>query len=238
MNKKVLSIGVLALLLVISVGFVSAQSENINVQAAGDMPDQITVSLLCDGNVVGTATLNNDNSWKTTFDVGDDGNYKLVAKKDSGYSFSVSGNAKDGFVISSTKIVTEDVLGVAGDIQLADDGDGVAGDIQPADGGDGVAGDIQPAEDDDNSTEDNSTEENATDDNTTDEDVSQEVTSAGSPAGEKTVDSKVVKKDKPIVKKENKTVKAKLRNTGIPLVVLVIAVFAAIFIPFNRKNNR
>ena len=46
----------------------------------------------------------------------------------------------------------------------------------------------------------------------------------------------VVKKEKKPVEKQKKHDKAKLKHTGLPLVVLVIAAFAAIFVPITRKK--
>lgn len=238
MNKKLFAIGIFALFLVVSIGVVSAQT--INVQLSGDVPDQVSVSLLCDGNVVETVKLGSANP-ATTFDVDGNGSYSVVAKGSSDYSFSVSGSADNGFIINSKHVGGEKLPATddnqqkenksVDDTQLVENStiDKVAADVN-----DTVVGNAS----DDNSTDvvDGTVAGNASGDNTTGE-VEVNTTST-SDANKIVTQNKVVKKEnqKPVEKKENKTTKVRLLNTGLPLMVLVIALFAVIFIPINRRK--
>lgn len=236
MNKKTIAIGILAFFLIMSVGAVSAQS--IDVKVTGDMPDAVKVSLIRDGNVVDTATLSQANSWKTTFTV-DDGNYQLKVSDDSDYSLSVSGNDENGFVVNS-KLISGDVLGANEDTQLEEDATGQDnGNAEPTgevNANDPSSNENDPSEINEPNEDDNATED---DDNATEEDVNETSDEGVVVTDGNNVDTpdKVVKKEKkPVVKKQDKAHKAKLKHTGLPLVVLVIAAFAAIFIPLTRRK--
>ena len=228
MNRKIFIIGILAFFLVMCAGAVSAQS--INVQVAGDMPDQVKVSLLCDGKVVDTATLSSANSWSAKFNVDDDGSYSLTAKDTQDYSFSVSGSAESGFVVNS-KSIADDSLKASDDspveesdltdeTQAAEDNDEYVEAVEVNDT------DVDKNITDENSTDDNSTDDNSTDDNSTDDNSTGDnatdnstdnSTSGGSGKGNGTVAQingtpKVVKEEikKPVKEnpvKKNNTVK-------------------------------
>lgn len=240
LNKKIFAVSVVALFLIVSIGAVSAE-KSIDVKATGDLPGKVTVSLMCDGKVVETASLNSGNSWKTTFTIDDDGNYSVVVSGDSDYSFSLSGNAEKGFVVNSKQL---EVLGAA-DSQLEED-DSADGQLEVLGAAEDVQLGIEGNDTDNNDTNDTDTNDtDDIDDTNVTEDINETVPDGvyddpildGVDAlGDSEAPDKDVKKDKPVVKKENKTHQAKLRHTGFPLVVLVVAVFAAIFIPINRKK--
>ena len=63
--------------------------------------------MIKDGKVIDTAELNESNSWKTTFKVDDDGDYKVNESEISGYDTEISGNANRGFVIKNSIIQSE-----------------------------------------------------------------------------------------------------------------------------------
>ena len=232
MNKKFLMLCIAAIFLIMSVSAIPAQNDDlqsIQVKATGDLPDQITVSLVCNGDVVDTASLNSDNSWKTTFKISGDENYQIVAKDNGDYSFSVNGNVYDGFVVNS-KLVNSEVLGVSDDTLLGEDDD----DINITNSTNGV---------NNNETINNETDDDSDDDSIDDmgDEIADDVSdgdAVGSTNQQKTdTPKKDVKDDKQPVKKENKTHQAKLKNTGLPIVVLVIVSIIVAFIPFNRKKR-
>lgn len=238
MNKKLISACIVLFFLIISVGIVSAEDgdvKSIQVNATGDMPDAITVSLLCDGKVVDSATLSSGNSWSTTFNVNDDGDYSVVVKDNPDYSMSVSGDRENGFVVISKHLGEKLSAGNDTPVKENDSLDNTS-----------VVNNISDV----NVTDDNATEDNGTDDsnstapnnvignstdkniNKTDKDINKSI------VNKNVIKNKTVKQEtkKPVEKKDNKTNKVKLRNTGLPLVVLVIAAFVVIFIPISRKK--
>ena len=262
MNKKILII-LIAIFLVTSVGVISAADDSLSIPVKivwtgeGDIPDSVTVNLIKDGKVVDKATLNEKNSWNTTFKVDDDGNYEVQEQISGDYSHKISGNAKKGFVI--TNVLKEDAIGVSEEDTVAEDtsGDDVidvpdnesaAGDAsiddepiaEPSDdipaGGNGT-GDSNST---DNSTDSNSTD-NATDDTTdgatddasddvddgSDNDTKDEVTTTT----KTTTTTKIIKQEKKPVNTTNNH-----KKTGFPIVILVIAVFVAAFIPLSRRK--
>lgn len=243
MYKKLLAVSILAIFLITSVGAISA-ADSISVKVVwdgSDVPDHVTVNLLKDGKIVDTAKLSASNSWKTTFHVDDDGNYK-VSESSGDYSSQISGSAESGFVITNT-LVKEDVLAASDDDNLeeASADDKLSQEDAP------VLADNETASDDadstDNTTDENSTEEdNSTeetnvteDDNATEEDT-EEITES------ETITTKIVEKEDVVKvveknkKPQNNTTKTQHKNTGFPLAALVCAVFVAAFVPFSRKK--
>lgn len=252
MYKKLLPILIVLLFLITSLSVICAADDsntiNVHIVWKGDSTDEVTVNLIKDDQIVDSAKLSTNNSWKTTFKVDDDGNYDVKEVISEDYTTKVTGNAKDGFIITNT-LVKEDVLGADGntvddevsqsenDVALDDGSQNNAND--QSDNTNGQTSDDQSAAGngtDNNSTDNNSTD-NATDTNSddetdsTDEDSSEETTTKTTKTT--TTTTKVVKEDK---KKPENTTKTKKNNTGFPIIVLVIAVFAAAFIPFSRKK--
>ena len=247
MNKKLFTVLLVAVFLVASASFISAADAsddgtdstktisvkiNWNGDSQTDRPASITVNLIKDGNVVDSKKLSADNSWSAKFNVNEDGSYSVKQVETlSDYSISTSGSVSSGFVITNT--LKEGVLGAANDEGLqADDNNSP---------NDNDANKVLGTEEN-NVTDENETEENETDTNTTDEnetvttgDGSQMTTSPNKEKTEvvKKVEKKVIKKTE---KKPKQATKTQLKNTGIPVIVLVIVAFAAAFVPFSRKK--
>lgn len=243
MNRKFLALCIFLLFLIISVGIVSAEDgdvKQIKVRATGDMPSTITVSLLGDGKVVDTATLSQGNSWSTTFKVNADGDYHVVANENPDYSMSVSGSADSGFVVNS-KQIGEKLSENADDLIKENNSTEITPDVNTTEGT-RADDNITETSPDVNTTEEalidyNITVNNLTENRTKEINITVENKNT-SDSNNINNQNKIVKKEdkKPVEKKENKTNKVKLRNTGLPLTVLVIAAFAAIFIPITRRK--
>lgn len=261
MYKRLLTIFVIAVFLITSVGVISA-ADNISVKVVwdgGDAADHVTVNLLKDGKVVDSAILSAENSWKTTFKVDDDGDYTVSESSSPDYSSKISGNQESGFIIKN-HIVNGDVLKSSDDENLEESTDEKAvqnddqsnEDASNDDGvtpGDDSTDDDVPAQDDSNST-DNSTDDNATD-NSTEKDKSsqkdndtEDVSNSDKNDKKETIVTKVteITKKSKVIKKDDKkpenTTKTKTKNTnaGFPIVILVCAVFVAAFAPLVRKK--
>ena len=250
MYKKLLGILVIAVFLITSVSAISA-SDSISVKviwAGGDAPDFVTVNLIKDGKVVDSAKLSASNSWKTAFKVDDEGSYNVSEVVSGDYSYSVSGNANSGFVISNKLVKTSDVLATSADDAVAgssiddavsQEADDVLDENETSSGVDNST-----ETDDSNSTEDtNTTDEDKVtegtdvteDDNVADDETEEEITETITTTTTEHQITKVVKqedKKKPV----NNTTKIKNRNAGFPIVVLICAVFAAAFIPLSRRK--
>lgn len=245
MNKKLFTILLVAIFLVASVGFISAadasddgdatQTISVKIKWNGDSqsdrPSSITVNLIKDGNVVDSAKLSADNSWSAKFTVDGDGSYSVKQASDlSDYSISTSGSASSGFVITNT--LKESALGVPeSDDTLEVDTDEnntlIANDTT-----EGTDTNNDTNETDEGSTDTNSTDENDTEIDGTDApitDSTQDVTKEPVKKVEKKVEKKVVKKPKNVTQN-------KLKNTGLPVIVLVIVAIAIAFVPFRRKK--
>ena len=229
MNKKLFTILFIAVFLIASIGFVSAadDSKDISVKIIWDdannagRPDSITVNLIQDGKVVDKATLSEQNSWKTTFNVQDDGTYEVEIDDDlNDYSTKITGNEQNGFVITN-KLVEKSVLG-ASTVDIVSEDDTTGADNED----NNVADDSQDDVSDENET---------SNDNSTDDDIDNNTTGGSdddSPLVDSTPEKQVTKK----VVKKYKT-KAKLKNTGLPIADLVLVAFGAAFIPFARKKQ-
>lgn len=252
MNKKIFTIFLIAILLIISAGVVSAadnqdDSKVISVKINWDdaakiseRPDQVKVNLIKDGNVVDTVVLKESNSWKATFKAQGDGTFNVKVADLDDYSVKVGGDANAGFIVTSS--LKADVLSASEDesvVQEDSDSDDVLSDDETT---------FDENETDENETDDDGDDTNGTDDeNATDE----EVNDTASDDGENidgvmpTVDSQKtpITKEKQdthkIVKKplkKHKIAKSKMRNTGLPIVALVVILGIVAFVPFSRKK--
>ena len=256
MNKKFLMIFLVAAFLVASLGVISAANDSdcISVKIVWDdnvkdIPDSVTVNLMKDGKVVDSAKLSEKNSWKVNFTVDEDGNYQVQEVISSDYSININGNAQKGFIITNA-LIENDVLGAGDDEtpledasdndQLADDNESelIGANNDTATGanngtGNGTNGTAGGANNATGNGTDNSTDTNSTipDDNEDSDDNSDDKTTTKTTTTTKTVVKKVPKEVK---KKPADT--EKLKKTGFPLVVLIIAIIVAIFIPFARKR--
>lgn len=252
MNRKLLTIILVAVFLITSLGVISAakDSDSISVKIVwddnvDDKPDFIKVNLLKDGKIVDSANLNESNSWKVDFSVDDDGKYQVKEEISSDYSAKIKGNAQEGFVITN-KLVKTDVLG-AGDNQTPLEESSNASQLSA----NNESGLIEASNDSakqnnassgngtQNSTDTNSTNStNSTvpeedDDDDTDDDSSDESTSTVTTTK---ITKTVVKKAPKEAEKKPVNTTEKMKKTGFPLIVLVIAAFVAIFVPISRKK--
>lgn len=286
MNKKIFTIFLIAALLIVSAGAVSAadsqgDSKSITVKINWDdaakiseRPNQVSVNLIKDGSVVDTVVLKESNSWKATFNAQGDGSFKVQASDINDYSKAVSGGADAGFIV--TYSLKADVLGASDEAAVIEEADDEAV-VEQADDtvddevvGQDIASDEDVVGDDNESSDDtnvtnetnNETDEdeevddtNTTDEETDDETADDEVDDADGTDDETFNESAPItyskdpssnsknpitkEKVKKVVKplKKNNVTKEQLRNTGLPLVVLVVAAFAAIFVPFSRRKN-
>ena len=255
MNKKLLTVGIIAIVLLLSVSVISAtdsdasgdvdkqgvsKSISVKVKWTGDaskMPENVTVDLLRDGSVVDTAVLSKGNSWSATFNVNEDGSYKVLEKNADAFDVSVKGNADTGFEITN-KIVSEEVIGASEDSDNPAEEDN-AGE-GAADGDDNV---------DDNAADENGTDDtNGTDDNATDDVSAPAVDSAqdNATSDDASDNTNASKKTEPTTKEivTQKIIKYTTKNptkvdhkTCIPMVILVVAVMCAAFIPFVGRKR-
>ena len=266
MNRKLFTILIVSVFLIASIGFVSASDDagdsshkiSVKIKWNGDdqsnRPGSVTVNLMKDGKVVDTATLSASNSWSAKFSVSDDGSYSVSQSGGlSGYSVSTGGSSSSGFVITNT--LKETPLGAAEneDTLEEDSTDEVyanaSDDEKITEGETNQTGDNSTAENqtDNNQTEDdgNATTGNDDDDTGTDDGKTSDTTTQDSKKTsskdkpvevkktEKKVEKKVVKQEK---QKPKNVTKTQLRNTGIPVIILVLVAFAAAFVPFSRKK--
>lgn len=212
-----------------------AKQKTISVKVRWDgdsskIPGSVTVKLMRGGSVVDTAVLSPANSWSATFKVTGDGSYSVVEAQ-NGFTASVSGNANSGFVITN-KIASNEVLGAADDA-----GDNTAdGDGQDPNSADDAANDGSDDTNNTNETDDNATDDtpapiaDSTQDNDTGASNTTNTSKKSEPVTKEVVKQKVVKHTKKTPTKVN-------HKTGIPMVILVVAVMAAAFVPFARKKR-
>ncbi len=262
MNKRIFAIFSIAIFLIVSIGIISAADTQDDLSADADAvssskvipvkivwddagntgarPASVTVSLIKDGAVVDTVTLSESNSWSATFNAQSGGSFKVTQSGSlADYSVSISGSADSGFVIVNQ--IKADALGASENeapiAENASDDSDAADDQLSNDTDETNATDSDDSNaTDENSTDDNSTDENSTDDsNATDGNSTVDNQTDNTPAKNPVTKEQIKKVVKPI--KKNNVTKTQLRNTGIPLVVLVVAAFAAVFVPFSRNKK-
>lgn len=262
MDKKLITIFLLAALLTVSVGFISAadndETQSISVSIKWDdngqadaRPTSVVVNLIKDGKIVDSKKLSAKNSWSATFNVDEDGSYSVSEDTPSDYSVSNKGDASRGFVI--TNKLKAEVLGASeNEKQLktndVEDEPVKSSEINDVIGDDNETG-VENSTVVENNTDTNSSDENntKTTDNGTvgnntppqyDEDTIEEVEITSKIEKSKEIKKDVKKEDKEKKKppKPKNVTKNHLKNTGIPAVILVVAVFVAAFIPYRRNK--
>lgn len=264
MHKKIFVILTFLVFLMVSISVISAEPDEIqddsnndvskvvNVRIdwnddgqTADRPDSITVKLLHDGKVVDSIKLNEDNSWNASFKITDDGSYEIGELDEiSSYSTSLTGNIDDGFVITNTIKETPLRASENDDIAADDSLDDIS---EEADNSTDDESQDDVPEEADNSTDDNLDDDsvdNETDDsNQTDNqnDTPEEnhsVVVSKTPTKTTIKEQKIVKKeDKPVKKNDTNTTKNKLKNTGLPIVALVLVLFIVAIIPISRRKK-
>lgn len=238
MNKKLFTIFLVAIFLLACIGFASAEDtsgeENSTVQKisvkikwnddgqTSQRPDSITVNLIKDGKIVDKETLSPSNSWSATFEVEDEGSYSVNESELSNYSVSIKGSASEGFVITNT--FNSDVLGASQDNTSENTTLGVA-------------------ENETLTGAENETASGTDDGNNASEDTPKNTTATGeedkntTTVTKKQDSSKNVKQEPKKEDKKPNVTKNDLRNTGIPIIVLVLIVIVIAVVLFTRKNN-
>ena len=260
MNRKIILIISISVFLIFSIGIISAEGDDDSISAIADddsydvdqinnddyqvdvsednaedssskqitvkiiwkdddktdsRPTSVKVNLVKDGTVVESVTLSESNSWNATFKTqNDDGNYKVeIADNLDDYSYSATGSASEGFVITNT--IKDDVTGTGDDTNKN-----------------------QPT------TQNNQPNAPAADSayKTTVKKIQSNKKAPSNKTAPKnsTPKKQVIKeKAKEIVKpiKKQNVSNADLKHTGIPLLLLVVVVGIAIFIPFSLRKR-
>ena len=250
MSKKIFVLLFVAVFLIASIGFISAEDsaddavgssdnlKNITVKKIWDdkgfesqRPDSVQVELYVGGKLVDRINLNSSDNWKAIFkNVEVSGDVKVVElNRSSDYKISYDGNVEDGFVITSKiakNATKDDVLGKSNDSdKLADNG---TSQKQNTTENNNTGG--QNASADDNKTE-NKTIYNIT--NETDIEINNTTTIKNV---NKTVNKTVVVNEEKAPPKKPSANLIDLRNTGLPILFLVIVVIGAVFFSLRRKK--
>lgn len=250
MNKKIFVLLFVAVFLIASIGFISAEDsaddavvssdnlKNINVKKVWDdkgfesqRPDSVQVELYVGGKLVDRINLNSSDNWKAIFkNVDVSGEVKVVElNRSSDYKISYDGNVEDGFVITSKiakNATKDDVLGKSNDSdKLADNNTS-----QKQNTTENNNTKVQNASADDNKTE-NITIYNIT--NETDIEINNTTTIKNV---NKTVNKTVVVNEEKAPPKKPPANLIDLRNTGLPILFLVIVAIGAVFFSLRRKK--
>ena len=239
MKKRFFTILLIAIFIIASVGFISAAdtsndgdetTKTILVKIdwkdkgqTSDRPDSVTVNLMKDGKVVDTKTLNESNSWSATFEVEDDGSYTVKQTTElSQYSVSTNGSETEGFVITNT--LKKSALSSSNSDDTLNDENNSNDEKVDTTTDESAKGD--------NTTTDETTNGNTNSSNTTSS-TEGNVSENSTNNTQKDVknNSKPQKHDPPKNEKENPLLK-----TGLPIIVLIIAVLAVLIIVFTRKK--
>lgn len=250
MSKKIFVLLFVAVFLIASIGFISAEDsaddavgssdnlKNITVKKIWDdkgfesqRPDSVQVELYVGGKLVDRINLNSSDNWKAIFkNVEVSGDVKVVElNRSSDYKISYDGNVEDGFVITSKiakNATKDDVLGKSNDSdKLADNNTS-----QKQNTTENNNTKVQNASADDNKTE-NKTIYNIT--NETDIEINNTTTIKNV---NKTVNKTVVVNEEKAPPKKPPANLIDLRNTGLPILFLVIVVIGAVFFSLRRKK--
>ena len=250
MSKKIFVLLFVAVFLIASIGFISAEDsaddavgssdnlKNITVKKIWDdkgfesqRPDSVQVELYVGGKLVDKVKLNSSDNWKAIFkNVDVSGEVKVVElNRSSDYKISYDGNVEDGFVITSKiakNATKDDVLGKSNDSdKLADNNTS-----QKQNTTENNNTKVQNASADDNKTE-NITIYNIT--NETDIEINNTTTIKNV---NKTVNKTVVVNEEKAPPKKPPANLIDLRNTGLPILFLVIVAIAAVFFSLRRKK--
>ena len=250
MSKKIFVLLFVAVFLIASIGFISAEDsaddavgssdnlKNITVKKIWDdkgfesqRPDSVQVELYVGGKLVDRINLNSSDNWKAIFkNVDVSGDVKVVElNRSSDYKISYDGNVEDGFVITSKiakNATKDDVLGKSNDSdKLADNNTS-----QKQNTTENNNTKVQNASADDNKTE-NKTIYNIT--NETDIEINNTTTIKNV---NKSVNKTVVVNEEKAPPKKPPANLIDLRNTGLPILFLVIVVIGAVFFSLRRKK--
>ena len=234
MSKKLFAILGILLVLVVSVGVISAeenanddtQVENSKVKVSvswnddgntDNRPSSISVTIKSGGNVIGTLTLSQANGWQDSLSA-TGGDYSISIDDVASYSKEISQNGDSFNVVYSN--------------------DGQDVDDTPENDTD----DDSDIVDDDNSTDDDDSDivddDNFTDDDDGDSDLNGTNGNDDSLNVDKNapLKNKIVKQNK-VLKQNNNVTKKQLRQTGLPIAVLVLVLIVVALVPISRRKK-
>ena len=211
----------------VSVGVISAeenanddtQVENSKVKVSvswnddgntDNRPSSISVTIKSGGNVIGTLTLSQANGWQDSLSA-TGGDYSISIDDVASYSKEISQNGDSFNVVYSN--------------------DGQDVDDTPENDTD----DDSDIVDDDNSTDD---DDNSTDDDDGDSDLNGTNGNDDSLNVDKNapLKNKIVKQNK-VLKQNNNVTKKQLRQTGLPIAVLVLVLIVVALVPISRRKK-
>ena len=234
MSKKLFAILGILLVLVVSVGVISAeenanddtQVENSKVKVSvswnddgntDNRPSSISVTIKSGGNVIGTLTLSQANGWQDSLSAtGED--YSIYIDDVASYSKEISQNGDSFNVVYSN--------------------DGQDVDDTPENDTD----DDSDIVDDDNSTDDDDSDIVDDDNSTDDDDGDSDLNGTNGNDDSLNVDknaplkNKIVKQNK-VLKQNNNVTKKQLRQTGLPIAVLVLVLIVVALVPISRRKK-
>ena len=232
MNKKIFAIILVSIFLLSAISFVSAEetsdsgnstSQPITVKIKWNdngktdaRPDSITISIMKNGETIATKILNESNSWKTTFNVTEDGNYSVKQVTNlSNYTVSINNSSKNEIVITNT--LKESASGEPQEDDSAGNTTKLAA-IMIEESVVDTNGSSNGTTPTNNTTDNNSTNNNTTNSttNNTTNNTANNVT-----------DNNVT--NQPVPKKEDSK-PTELMKVGIPIIILLIAIFVAVIL--------
>ena len=234
MSKKLFAILGILLVLVVSVGVISAeenanddtQVENSKVKVSvswnddgntDNRPSSISVTIKSGGNVIGTLTLSQANGWQDSLSA-TGGDYSISIDDVALYSKEISQNGDSFNVVYSN--------------------DGQDVDDTPENDTD----DDSDIVDDDNSTDDDDSDIVGDDNSTDDDDGDSDLNGTNGNDDSLNVDknaplkNKIVKQNK-VLKQNNNVTKKQLRQTGLPIAVLVLVLIVVALVPISRRKK-
>lgn len=245
MNKKIFAIILVSIFLLSAISFVSAEetsdsgndtSHSITVKINWNdngktdaRPDSVTITLIKDGEVIGNKTLNESNSWKTTFNVTEDGNYSVKQITNlSNYSVSIDNSSKDEIVITNT--LNDSTSGEPQENDSSENANKLAAVVieeSAASDNNSSSNETNPT----NNTTDNNSTNNITNNTTTNNTTNNTANNTANNTSNDTANNTTVNKDtpKPVPKKEDNR-PTELMKVGIPIIILLIAIFVAVIL--------
>ena len=232
MNKKLFAIILVSVFLLSVISFVSAEEtsdsedsvfHSISVKiewndtGKTDMrPDSVTITLMKDGEIVATKTLNESNSWSTTINVTEDGNFSVKQVTNlSNYSVSINDSLKNEIVITNTP--KDNASGEPQEDNSVENTNALAAIVIE----ETTSGDTNGSS---NGTDSKNTTDNNSTNNTTNNNTANITTN-------NTTDNNNVTQNitKPVPKKEDKK-PIELIKVGIPIIILLVAIFVAVIL--------
>ena len=219
-QKKLFAILGILLVLVVSVGVISAeenanddtQVENSKVKVSvswnddgntDNRPSSISVTIKSGGKVIGTLTLSQANGWQDSLSA-TGGDYSISIDDVASYSKEISQNGDSFNVVYSN--------------------DGQDVDDTPENDTD----DDSDIVDDDNSTDDDDGDSDLNGTNGNDDSLNVDKNAP--------LKNKIVKQNK-VLKQNNNVTKKQLRQTGLPIAVLVLVLIVVALVPISRRKK-